>query len=309
MRQKTTLSQGIDSASEKERYDACCKKILAEKIILAWIMKHTMREYEQYEATEIAEKVIRGAPEIANVAVMPDVHYSPKVEGTGVEDGSIAEGTVTYDIRFRAIVPDTGKRVHMIINVEAQNDFYPGYPIIKRGIYYCGRMISSQYGTVFENSHYEKIQKVYTVRICMNPPVSRQNTITQYSIKKDNIVGVLEEPKENYDLLTAIMICLGQGRDNGLLGMLNVLLSSDIKAQEKKLILEDKYGIPMTVEMEGEMNTMCNLSDGVEQKGIEQAQRVIVINMLHLGKNTKEICECVGCDEEYVRKIETTVFS
>lgn len=88
-------------------------------------------------------------------------------------------------------------------------------------------------------------------------------------------------------------------------------------------------GIPMTVEMEGEMNTMCNLSDGVEQKGIEkgikigiekgiekgieqgieQAQRVVVINMLHLGKNTKEICECVGCDEEYVRKIETTVFS
>lgn len=25
----------------------------------------------------------------------------------------------------------------------------PGYPLLKRAVYYCGRMISSQYGTVF----------------------------------------------------------------------------------------------------------------------------------------------------------------
>ena len=37
-----------------------------------------------------------------------------------------------------------------MINVEAQNDFYPGYPLVKRGIYDCSRMISPQYGR--ENS-------------------------------------------------------------------------------------------------------------------------------------------------------------
>ena len=43
---------------------------------------------------------------------------------------------------------------------EKGNDFYPGYPLLKRGIYYCSRMISGQYGTVFVKSDYGKIKKV-----------------------------------------------------------------------------------------------------------------------------------------------------
>ena len=70
------------------------------------------------------------------------------ISGMDTEDKSVREGTVTYDIRFRAIVPDSEEQIALIINVEAQNDFYPGYPLIKRGIYYCCRMISSQYGRV-----------------------------------------------------------------------------------------------------------------------------------------------------------------
>ena len=57
--------------------------------------------------------------------------------------------------------------IALIINVEAQNDFYPGYPLIKRGIYYCCRMISSQYGREFTGPHYEKIKKVYSIWICI----------------------------------------------------------------------------------------------------------------------------------------------
>ena len=64
-----------------------------------------------------------------------------------------------YDIRFFAIAPVSGELIRLIINIEAQNDFYPGYPLIKRGIYYCSRMISAQYGTEFTNSHYENIKK------------------------------------------------------------------------------------------------------------------------------------------------------
>ena len=73
---------------------------------------------------------------------------------------------------------------------------YNEYPIIKRGIYYCARMISSQYGTVFAGAHYEKIQKVYSVWICMNPPARRKNTITEYSLNEKNIVGAVEEKEE-----------------------------------------------------------------------------------------------------------------
>ena len=180
MKQKTTLSQSIDTVQQKAQYDAACKKVLAEKIILAWIMKHTMKEYGDYDVGEIAERYILGEPKIAETPVLPDETRVPKIIGVGVEDTSLNEGTVTYDIQFRAIIPGTEEVVQMIINVEAQNDFYPGYPIVKRGIYYCARMISSQYGTVFTKSHYEKVQKVYSIWICMNPPNERNNTITKY---------------------------------------------------------------------------------------------------------------------------------
>lgn len=38
---------------------------------------------------------------------------------------TITEGTITFDIRFHALIPDTEEKVRLFINVEAQNDFYP----------------------------------------------------------------------------------------------------------------------------------------------------------------------------------------
>ncbi len=321
--QKTTLAQSLDCANEKVQYDEACKKILAEKIILAWIMKHTMKEYRKYEVQEIVQKFIVGEPKIAGISVLPDETNVPKITGTGVEDGSITEGSITYDIQFRAIVPETNEVVQMIINVEAQNDFYPGYPLIKRGLYYCARMISSQYGTVFTKSHYEKIQKVYSVWICTNPPKKRNNTITKYSVVENQYVGNVKEQEDYYDLMTAIIICLGvrdEDRENDLLGLLDILLSSDINASEKKRIIEKDYDIPMTEKMKGDLEIMCNLSDGVEQKGIEkgikigveqgieqgieQQMRLMVVNMLNDNEPIKKICRYVQCDEQFVLKIK-----
>ena len=252
MEQRTTLAQSIDIVQQKAQYDEACKKVLAEKIILAWIMKHTMKEYAKYDVREIVGDFIVGEPKVAETKVLPDETNASKITGTGVEDTTVSEGSVTYDIQFRAVVPDSDEIVQMIINVEAQNDFYPGYPIIKRGIYYCARMISSQYGTVFTKSNYEKIQKVYSVWICMNPPKERSNTITEYSLTEKHHIGKVKEVEEYYDLMSAIMVCLGRNEDeteHELLRLLDVLLSSDKKAKEKKEILENEIQIPMTEKM------------------------------------------------------------
>lgn len=52
--------------------------------------------------------------------------------------------------------------------------------------------------------------------------------------------------------------------------MLSTLLSADIKPDEKKHVLENEYGIAMSVELEEEVNSMCNLSEAIEERGIEQ---------------------------------------
>ena len=271
MRAESTLAKMISTAGEKAAYDNACKRLLANKIILAWIMKSCLEEYRDCGISEIASKYIEGEAQISEAAVHPDEEAeSLQITGLNTEDSTINEGTVTYDIRFRAIVPDTGERISLIINVEAQNDFYPGYPIVKRNLYYCCRLVSSQYGTEFTNSHYEKIKKVYSIFICMNPPNYRKNTINQYSIQEENLIGEFGENVEYYDLLTGIIICLGDVEDEmtGILKLLEVLLSSERSTKEKREILQEEFNIKMTQELEREVSEMCNLSEGVEQKGI-----------------------------------------
>ena len=273
MRAESTLAKMISTAGEKAAYDNACKRLLANKIILAWIMKSCLEEYRDCGISEIASKYIEGKAQISEAAVHPDEEAeSLQITGLNTEDSTINEGTVTYDIRFRAIVPDTGERISLIINVEAQNDFYPGYPIVKRNLYYCCRLVSSQYGTEFTNSHYEKIKKVYSIFICMNPPNYRKNTINQYSIQEENLIGEFDENVEYYDLLTGIIICLGDVEDEmtGILKLLEVLLSSERSTKEKREILQEEFNIKMTQELEREVSEMCNLSERVEQKGIEK---------------------------------------
>ena len=270
------LTISIRILDDKAQYDAACKRLLSERIILAWIMKACVEEFRDCEIHEIAAKYIVGTPQVGVVPVDPDESNGTvqgEVAGAGVEDATMTEGTVTFDVRFMAAAPVSGELIRLIINIEAQNNFYPGYPLIKRGIYYCSRMISAQCGTEFVNAHYEKIKKVYSIWICMNPPKNRKNTITRYRIAEDNLVGSVKEQKAYYDLMTAVMVCLGAEDDQnyeGLLKLLDVLFSTEVNLKGKQEILEQEFSIGMTQTMESEVSLMCNLSQGIEEKGIQK---------------------------------------
>ena len=175
MEYENTLAKDISGAGKGAAVDASCKRLLADKSILAWILKDCVEEYRNSNIQDIAEKYIESEPQIAEVAVNPD-ETNPSIRGLSNEDATLTEGTVTYDIRFMASAPVSGELIQLIINVEAQNDFYPGYPLIKRGIYYCSRMISAQYGTEFTQSRYADIKKVYSIWVCARPPKNRAYT-------------------------------------------------------------------------------------------------------------------------------------
>ena len=101
---------------------------------------------------DIVEKYIEGTPEVGSVGVHVDDTNRPKkstdvIKGSNNEDSTLTEGTLFYDVRFDAIAPksaDSAEQeevIRLIINVEAQTKFKPGYPLTKRAIYYCSRMI------------------------------------------------------------------------------------------------------------------------------------------------------------------------
>ena len=284
MKVENMLAKNITAIGVNASYDSACKRLLANKVILAWIMKSCLEEYANCSIQEIMEQYIEGEPDIGQVPVnMDEKVLSEQIETASVEDNSVYEGTVSYDIRFYANTPGTGERNRLIINIEAQNDFYPGYPIVKRGIYYCSRMISSQYGVEFTESHYDRIKKVYSIWICMNPPKYRRNSINRYFIKEEKLIGDVSERKENYDLITTVMICLGESNDKnslGVLRLLEVLLSSERGVEEKKEILQKDFSIEMTKTIEREVSIMCNLSNGVEEKGVEKGILFSIRNLM-----------------------------
>ena len=195
---------------------------------------------------------------------------------------------IQYDVRFDAIVPtavhDAASQdvIRLIINVEAQTAFNPGYPLTKRAIYYCSRMISAQHGPIFKKSEYGKIRKVYSIWVCTKPSDEFQNTLTRYSICPEQLIGNVTEKSENYDLMSVVTICLGKPDSEnytGILKFLDVLLSSSRAATEKKKILEEEFGVAMSEELE-EGLIMCNLSQGVKAEGRKEGISIGEIGML-----------------------------
>lgn len=272
--QKNQISRKIDITDKKAEYDENVKYLLSEKIILAHILVYAVKEYFGMKPEDVAE-LIEGMPQVSKVAVNPGESNMPEIIGDNVEDATPNEGKVTYDIRFRALAPERDALMQLIIDVEAQKDYYPGYDLLTRGIYYGARMISAQKGAEFLEDDYDKIKKVYSIWICMNAPSYAENAITEYGIQKRSIAGEFPENKGRYDLMSVIMICLSKkvaqaGDNTKLQRLLGTLLASEMTKAEKKDIIESEYGIPMNQEIERRVNTMCNLSEAIEKRGIEQ---------------------------------------
>lgn len=268
---KTTLSNALESADAKTQYDENIKNILSNKIILAWILKYTVGEFFDETVEQIME-LIEGPPEISSVPIYPGKSNTlPRITGSSTEDKIPTEGEITYDIKFVVFTPG-GERIKMIVNIEAQKDFYPGYDLITRGVFYGARMLSAQLDTEFTTDNYDDIKKVYSIWICMQAPKHSKNTITSYKMSQNKLYGNYHA-KARFDLLEVVMVCLGEiddDIDSQLINMLNTLLSNKISVNNKKNILEDKFGISSTVKLDKEMVQMCNLSDIVFDEAIEK---------------------------------------
>ena len=275
---ETSISHKINITAQKAAYDTYVKKLLSEKIILAHILASVVTEFNGMTPEEIIP-LIEGQPDIENVSIIPGETSMPSIIGDNTEDIVPNEGKVTFDIRFSVRIPGQNGIVKIIIDIEAQKRFYPGYDLVTRGIFYAARLLSSQLGTEFTLSAYINIKKVYSIWICIDFPKYAVNTVTRYHITQENLVGCFPKDKARYDLLETIMICLSNDiapktESLHIHRLLGILLSPELKVNDKKTALSEEFNIPMTIEMERMVADMCNLSDLIVekswQKGIEQ---------------------------------------
>ena len=200
-------------------------------------------------------------------------------------------------------MPQTSERITLIVNIEAQktqSHSRLGYALLRRAVYYACRLISSQKETEFTKSNYDDIKKVYSIWICMDSP-DKKSAINFYDMQERHLLHHMKAKKSDYDLLSIILIYLGaDDSGNDLVRFLNLLFRDTTKsAAEKKKILEAEFELDISSDIEREMNTMCNLSEGIFERGIvqgieqgiEQGKSGMILSMLKKGYDLTIIAE------------------
>ncbi|MBQ7514721.1 MAG: nuclease [Schwartzia sp.] len=332
MKTKSDTVDGVFLDDANAAYDKAAKRFLSMKILLAWILKYLVEEFRDAAIKDIAEKYIEGEPSL-NIGTVPvdadltnaakNTGKAPKnIRGARNENSSVTEGTALFDILFRAIVPATGETIALIINIEPQRTVRTGYSLVRRGLYYACRLISSQKETEFSGEDYGNIKKVYTIWLVMDAPEGGSNSIRRYEIREKLLHGHGHEDAKNYDLLVAVMVYLGnKATRHRLLRLLRLIFLDKLKADEKKDILRQEYDMVLTPVMEKEMAKMGSLAEGIaeraaikaekrgerrgERRGVNQGQDIMLkaLEMLKSNVPLEKICRDTGCTMDRLNKL------
>ena len=278
----SALGDGVAKVDEK------IKALLADKQILARILKYSVEEFKEYDILEIINRIEE--VEILEVPVDSGLSHKSKnefgkISGSNTEDNVPGEGVIYYDIRFN--VTKGKKRIKVLINIEAQATTSVsrlGYHIENRMTYYLSRMISAQKEQEFFGSDYDKIKEVISIWICMDAR-KNEDSIIEYQLKPEVKFGENIHPEE-INLLKGILIKIRGGKNmtqskNKLIEMLEYVIA-DHSAEEKKNYLKNECGVEMTKELERKVEAMGEsmgrailqgMLEDAWDKGVEQERR------------------------------------
>ena len=268
------LQSTLDTTEVYEKiFDTPFKKLLSSRVILAYLLKELLPEFEGIDDVQyIADNYL--VEPILTTTKPLDKDITRPIKSIEQEDNSLTEGTIKYDICTKVNTPkhkkskrkdkDTGEYknlpVGLIINVEGQLSTNLDYYIPQRGIYYCSRLISSQKEDEFTGMNFQDLKKVYSIWICPCATGNMKNTITRYEINQVNSYGNYSIPKEDYQLLEVIIVGLdlkSEDRiDENVLDFLTTLFTDKLNSKEKLTTLINEYNIPVNSGIQKEIEYM-----------------------------------------------------
>ena len=214
-----------DILSQNTTQDNVIKMLFTHKQIVAIMLRECLPEFNGVPLNFITEKCLDGLEDM-------DYLIGDKTHGNAGTD---------MDICLHARLPkDLDSQVGVIINIEVQQNFHPGYDIIKRGIYYGCSLIAMEKETVFADSDYDNLKKVYSIWICLDVPLDKANTIIRYGMAElcpTDVTHGVHRIGAPYDLLEVMMVCLNDKYENGgevVIDMLRTLFSQRLSKEEKQ---------------------------------------------------------------------------
>lgn len=261
--------------AEKNYLDANCKQIFGSKSMAAFVVKHTVSEFKDMTLDEIMEH-ISGEPEVMsrNVDDIPKANgETPEmINCMNSESKSPNDGEINYDVIFGMMLPDSDDKIRLIVDIEAQNNFFPDYHITSRATYYVAREVSAQKGRQFEDSEYDNIKKVYSIWICISPDKEARGILNVYEMQEKCLVGNYHFPKNTYDKFCMVIVGLGdKNSPNELISMLSKVYDPKITAKEKIQAVKD-CGVQVTTEIKGGIEDMYKYSDYVYDTGYAEGE-------------------------------------
>ena len=271
-KQKTHLANSIEVADVKSKMDENAKQLLANKQVLSWIFKHTVKEFGDYTYEEI-EGCIEGEPEIGAHPVHPG-------------KGNV-EAQKSYYLTYPWILRGLFYCARMVSEQKDTEFRHDDYSDLK---------------TVYSIWIFMESPK-YAAHTISSYTVEHNNLYGEYVEKERydlmNVIAVRLAVNEN----------LGGGSE--LHQMLETLFSSSMTVQEKEEKLEKEFGMRMTEAVREGANSMCNYSDFVEEQGVKKGitkgeTRLGTLITILLKDGLTDVVELVAVDEkvraEYYKK-------
>lgn len=269
--QQNTIADELDKETP---FDKQCKVVLSDPQILAYIIKNCVTECKNVDMNDLVQYFKK---------------YPPQ---TGIEDISISGGKIIYDIQTQLL-----NKGGIIINIEPQNNVYPGYNLGIRAIYYNSRLISNQKGTIFKHSNFNAIKKVYSIWIIRTHAKEDNGVIAKIRYiyeekgrqtqnlshkKKLRLKEKIKKFKRLFDLSEIIMIYPDIEHtkyDGSFIDFFSILFNVHISSKQKKLLVEEKYGIIMSEELVKGVENMCNWTESVVYETKVEVRRNIMDTM------------------------------
>ena len=262
--------QDIMAAGELgTKYDEAVKTVWKNREIIAPLLKFSVEELKD-ESVESIMKLI-DADSISDEIPVSDL--PPTLTNLNTEESSITEKLITYDFRFLVKNPRLSTEnilVVLHIDLEFNNKYRPtlsdgrSYPLVKRGIYYGAREVSSQLGRVTEKTNYDDVEKVISIWVVSEDiPKHLRNTASRYHFVKEDFVGTADEPEADYDLIEVVII--RRGDEKKLTEPLFKYLESVYQADLEEI---DKY-TPASAnpKLRKEVSEMPGMSQVIYEKG------------------------------------------
>ena len=300
----TDIKMSVKATDTKAQYDNKAKQLIGHKIILAHILVNTVEEFKGMNPADVVQ-YIEGEPHIGSVPIdggVTNVEKQEKVIGLNTENSEINEGMIRFDIIFYVRMQDGLSQI--IVNVEAQKAEPSSYDILNRAIFYVSRMISSQKGRDFVKSNYNDIKRVYSIWICMNMD---EHSMSHIHLTRDDIIGS-HNWKGDINLLNIVLVGLAEDLPEKtekyeLHRLLGALLSSKLNVDEKLDIIGNEFRIPLESDIRKDVSEMCNLSQEIEERGVEKGLAEAAIRMYKKGYSIEQISDILAMDIERVKDI------